>query len=142
MSGCNSKIKQRCGVYIYSPCVKYEKEVPAWSSLFREGCLDIEQTTEDLYNNISLIKNEIDLSNLGEQCLIYPPSYKVKDVLLKYETEICELKQKVQALEETALCNTIITNCGFDLTGLETECETPISTFGDLVKAILTKINS
>lgn len=139
---CNNKIKQRCGTFVYSPCVKYQKEVPEWSDLYEEGCLDLEQTTEDLYNQVTDIKEGLNLSELGQSCITYTTTPEVKDILKKYETEICELKEKVATLESAALCNMIVTNCGLDLSGLETQCETPISTFTDLINAILIKINS
>lgn len=138
---CKNKVKQRCGAHTYAPCVKYEKDVPEWSDLYEKSCLDLEQTTEDLYNTVTDIKEETYLSDLGNECITYTTSPKVKDVLKKYETEICELKQKVQELETMRLCSMLVTGCGLDLSGIETECSTPITTFSELMNYILTKIN-
>lgn len=138
---CRGKIKQTCGVKVFAACVSYEKEVPSYSPLHEEGCLTIEETTEDLYNQVGILREEINISELGQLCLTYVPVgqvAKVKDVLIKYEQEICDLKEKVKTLQETAICNMDITNCGLDLSGINDQCENPVQTLADLLQYFIT----
>ncbi len=138
---CNDKIKQRCGVRVYAPCVDYEKEIPGWSDLSGETCVTVEDTIEDLYTNVGGIKDEIDLSALGQLCLTYVPvgqTAKVKNILEKYEEEICLLKEQVLTLQTTAVCDMDVTQCGIDLTGLEDSCNNPITTLGQLLQYLVT----
>lgn len=147
MKNCGNKVKNTCGEKVYATCVYYEEVVPAFSSLAEEDCITLEQTTGDTYELIGAIKDEIDLSDLtggGVPCnLTYAPDENgntvVKNVLLKYEEEICLLKAKVKALEETAICNIDITECDFTDLGVD-ECLNPITTLGELLQYILTKI--
>lgn len=141
---CGDKKKLRCGVKNYATCTYYESEIPSFSPLSTEECITIEETTEDLYNQISDIKEQTDLSALGEQCLTYTASgdvLAVKDILLKYETEICTLKSQVQTLQTTAICDKDITQCGIDLTGVSDICDNPITTLGELLNYLVLQVN-
>ena len=155
MKNCGNKVKNTCGEKVYATCVYYEEVVPAFSddSITRTttyvdaDCITLEETTEDTYILIGGIKDEIDLSDLtggGAPCnLTYAPDENgntvVKNVLLKYEEEICLLKAKVKALEETAICNIDITGCNFTDLGVD-DCLNPITTLGETLQYILTQI--
>jgi hypothetical protein len=139
MKNCGNKIKHMCGEKTYATCTYYELEVPAFSSLVGQECITIEETTEDLYNLVGGIKSEIDLSALGNDCLTYVQEGGktiVKNVLIKYEEEICNLKDRVTYLENEAICDKIITDC-VDLTGILDACSTPITTLGQLLQYLL-----
>jgi hypothetical protein len=143
MSNCNNRVKQTCGSINYATCISYETELPTFSEL--GGCVSIEETTEELYNLVGEIKEEIDLSELGEKCLEYITDENnkvvVKNVLLKFEEKICELEEKVTELETTDICNKSITSCNLDLSCLDSlPCDTPINTLGDLLQAMINKI--
>lgn len=136
MKNCGNKIKHTCAEKNYATCVYYELEVPSISSLVNQDCVTLEETTEDQYNILEGIKSEIDLSALGQDCINYGVNPKtVKNVLLKYEQEICDLKQKVQILETTAICDINITDCGLTLPG--DSCNNPITTLGQLLGYLL-----
>lgn len=133
-----------CGTKTYATCVYYEEVIPEFSDIATEECITIEETTKDIYENLEKIYKEIDLSELVNSCLSYVETgqvAKVKDILLKYEQEICTLKTKVLALENTAICDMKVTGCGLDLTGLIDVCDNPIITFSDLMNYFLTNIN-
>lgn len=141
---CNNKIKQTCGSKVYSACVPYEKEIPEFSELSGEGCITVEDTTEDIYKHLKDLKEEIGLSSLGQLCLTYVPNgqvAKVKDILSKYEEEICNLKEKVKDLEETSICDKVISKCDIDLTGISDQCDNPIVTLSDLFNYLIIKVN-
>lgn len=145
MKNCGNKIKHTCAEKNYATCVYYELEVPSFSSLADEDCKTLEETTEDQYTILEDIKSEIDLSTLGQECeeLDYGVLPKtVKNVILKYEEEICILKQKVQVLETTAICNINITNCGIDLSGINNNCEQEVTTLGELLEYIVSTLQN
>src|SRR6478736_8701843 len=100
---CNSKVKHTCGETNYSVCVSFEGEPNTQSELHGEGCLDQEQVTQDIYNQIEDILNESNLEGLGNCVWI---TYEkedgkniLKNVLKAYEDKICELQARIQDLE-------------------------------------------
>lgn len=133
-------VKNTCGTSTYAECVNYEGKVNESSELKTHCALSIEETTQDIYNQLE----EIDLSGLGETCLSYVTTSKgktvVKNVLLKYEEEICNLRQKVLELENRQICDFPISQCITDLSCLELPCDRTIITVADWMNAITTKI--
>jgi len=91
MKKCNSKIRHTCGSTTYAVCANYEGIVNSQSELSEESCLNLEETTSDIYNQLETILDNSDLSALGEQCLTYVEvegKIFVKNALLKMEEEI------------------------------------------------------
>jgi hypothetical protein len=141
MKNCGNKIKHTCAEKNYATCVYYELEVPDFSSLVGEDCITLEETTEDIYELIGDIKSEIDLSALGEACIEYDVNPKtVKSVLLQYEQEICDLRAEVDTLKTTAICDIDITECGIDLSGINNNCSSPVTTLGELLAYLVDNI--
>lgn len=140
MANCGNKIKNTCAEKNYATCIYYEQEVPNFSGLVEESCITLEDTTKDIYTVLTGIKSELDLSALGDDCEFaeQPSTYNVKNVLKSYENEICTLKQRVLELENEALCNKLVTGC-VDLTGLVDQCNSPISTLGELLQYLVDK---
>ena len=140
MRNCN-KIKHTCGSIVFAGCTSYETDLPEFSEL---ECPSIEETTEELYNLVGEIKEEIDLKDLGDKCLEYVETEEgkiiVKNVLLKFEDEICLLKNRVKQLEDRQLCDFPISSCGIDLKCLSLPCDTSITNLGQLLEAMITKI--
>ena len=140
MKKCNQKIKATCGVTNFATCIYYESTINTDSELDDNTCLTIEETTQDIYNQLE----NLDLSALGDLCLSYTTvggKNIVKNVLLKFEEKICELSEKVNLLETTDICNKSITSCNLDLSCLDLlPCDTPINTLGDLLQAMINKI--
>ena len=99
MSRCrNNKIKCNCGTRQNARCVYYDGYLPKYSKL-DEDCVNIDETTEELYENQEKILDSIDLVKLGKECIDYSEfqendSLKVKEAFLTFEKEICELKNK------------------------------------------------
>jgi len=132
---CNNKTKQSCGSTNYSTCIQYEGSVNVNSTLTDETCLDLEQTTQDIYDQL----DNLDLSDLGDLCLSYTTvggKNIVKNVLLKYEQEICTLKEKVTELENRPLCEMPLGDC-VDTKCLVDACNENISTVGQLLQALI-----
>ena len=138
---CN-KIKHTCGSIVFAGCTSYQTDLPEFSEL---ECPSIEETTEELYNLVGEIKEETDLSELGEKCLEYlldeNDKIVVKNVLLKFEEEICNLKEELELVKNRQICSIPITEClpnGFDCLALP--CDTSIKNIGQLLEAMITKI--
>ena len=143
MKNCGNKIKHTCTEKNYATCIYYELEVPTFSSLVGEDCITLEETTEDTYNILGDILNDIDMSELGDNCIDYAPSrqgLKVKEVILQLEQEICDLKDRVNTLETTAICDINITNCGIDLSGINNNCSSQVTTLGELLTYLVDNI--
>jgi hypothetical protein len=146
MSKCKNKVSQTCiGSTTQAVCVKTDVTVNSESSLINDDCLNVEETTQDLYNQIGEIKKETDLSELGLKCLTYTKvSGKIltKNVLLKHEQEICDLKTKVTALETTGFWDKKIEGSGLNLLCLlpPNPCNTTIITNRDLFQALINKV--
>ena len=135
---CQSKVKHTCtGSVQYALCTIYETDLPEFSEL---ECPSIEETTEELYNFVGEIKEETDLSELGEKCLEYVENEEgkiiVKNVLLKFEEKICELSEKVNLLENRPLCDMPLGDC-VDTKCLVDSCENPITTWRQLVQILI-----
>ena len=141
MRNCNNSVKQTCGSTTYATCVSYESELPEFSEL--GDCVDLEQTTAELYELVGTIKEETDLSELGNSCLDYllddNDKIIVKNVLLKFEEKICELQDRILELEERPLCSLPIGDC-VDTLCLEDACSNTITTFGEWMNAVTVKI--
>ena len=135
MKNCNQKIKHTCGSIVFADCTSYEGTVNADSEFNENNCLSIEQTTQDIYNQL----DNLDLSALGELCLEYVQvSGKniVKNVLLKFEEKICEYEERITELENRPLCEMPLGDC-VDTKCLVDACSENISTVGQLLQALV-----
>ena len=98
MSGCGNKVKYTCSESKPAECVEYEGNINVNSSLEANSCKSAEEVIQDIYSQLE----DINLSELGENCLEYLTEdgrIKVKTVLLKYEEEICNLKEEIEELK-------------------------------------------
>ena len=141
MKNCSNKIKSTCGSTTYATCTTFEGTLPDFSEL--TDCVDLDQTTTELYSLVGEIKEETDLSELGNNCLEYVETEEgkivVKNVLLKFEEKICELQERILELEERPLCSLPISDC-IDTLCLEDACNNTITTFGEWMNAVTVKI--
>lgn len=97
--GCGKyNISDTCGERTYATCVFYQTDLPEWSELVEQNCVTIEETTEELYNEIDKLKDSLDTSELGNDCIDYTTNddgdILIKDVLLVFEEKICDLESK------------------------------------------------
>ena len=141
MKKCNQKIKHTCGSIVFADCTSYQTDLPEFSEL---ECPSIEETTEELYNLVGEIKEQTDLSELGDACLEYlldeNDKIVVKNVLLKFEEEICNLKEELELVKNRQICSIPITECLPNLNCLALPCDTSITTLGDWMLAVQTKL--
>lgn len=65
---CGSNIKSNCGKKQYATCTYYETEFPNWSAWYEKDCVTIEDTTEELYDEVTELKAKNDFSSLTTSC--------------------------------------------------------------------------
>lgn len=98
--GCGKySIKDSCGDRYYSTCTFYQTDVPEWSTLKDQNCVTIEETTEELYKEITKIKNNLDTSEIGDDCIVYTgigTTITQKQINKVHEEEICNLKTAIK----------------------------------------------
>ncbi len=86
-----NKIKNNCGTLIFADCARYEGDVSQNSSLV-SGCLTLEETTQDIYDQLDIIDSKLDMSSMNNDCIVFTepktPSTVIKDLYNK----ICELE--------------------------------------------------
>ena len=135
MRNCN-KIKHTCGERTYLICAEYEGNVNTDSSLVDVNCKNGEEVIQDIYNQL----DNLDLSELGESCLDYISDESgknlVKNVLLKFEEEICNLKEELKTVKNRPLCEMPLGDC-VDTKCLVDACNENISTVGQLLQALV-----
>ena len=138
MKKCN-KIKHTCSSTNYATCIITEGEVNTDSELFGAECTNLQENLDDIYNQLE----NLDLSALGKLCLSYTQvggKNIVKNVLLKIEEKICELGEKITTLENRQICEIPITDCLPNLACLTDACNNSITTLGEWMLAVQTKI--
>lgn len=135
MEACNNR-KYSCGEKISSICTIYDGELPEWSELNDELCVTIEETTEELYNQVADIKESLDTSNLGDSCLQYPNNedIKQKDANLVFEKTLCDLLEIVKDNTNSVLA------CDLNYEGLVEECEDVPKNFCQFAQFILDEL--
>lgn len=65
---CN-KIKHTCHPKQYAACTFYETSLPEWSELKDESCVVLEETTKELYDSVSDIKDLLNLDWVDNSCI-------------------------------------------------------------------------
>ena len=95
----------------FAQCIRYELELPDFSKIDKT-CVNLEDTTKDIYEILAEIKEEIpeDLTDKIEQLE----------------------EQIAQIIENQNICNYDITGC-VDTSGLTDTCDNPITTLGQLL---------
>lgn len=137
--GCPTKTKFSCPDFVYAECTKYEGEVNSQSALAEQSCYSIEETTQDIYNQLDYIDvrnidNELDYDTTESGDIV------IKNVAKKHAAEIVTIKQDLETVKQTAFLDLNITNLGLDFACLQTQCETDIQTVKDLFQALINRI--
>ena len=140
---CGKKLKHTCGTKIPSTCVPYELEVPEVSKLHEEKCLVVEDTTKDIYELLTSIKESINLENLDKSCLDIDKekdsytkenTFKVNDVLQALIHKGCGSESSTESND----INFILQN--LDYKCLNAECDTKPSNLFQFFQLLIDKI--
>ena len=137
---CKSKIKHTCGDKTYATCVFYSTEVPSWSELINEGCVVTEETTKELYQEVTKLRDKTDFSSLSTTCpditietengVVTPLSYA--STTLKLWEEL-----KCPTTEEVITQDIDITGYGLDFKCLVDPCGDPITKLSQLLQIMI-----
>lgn len=135
METCNNR-KYSCGDKISSICTIYDGELSQWSELNNELCVTIEETTEELYKQVSEIKENLDTKNLGGACLQYPNNEEIKqkDANLVFEKTLCDLLEIVKDSSNSVLA------CELNYEGIVEECDDIPKNFCQFAQFILDEL--
>lgn len=136
---CN-KITNTCPDSTNARCVDYEGNIPEISKLYEQGCINTHETTEDTYELVEKLYDQIDMSELGNDCIEYPLPKYAKTVVKVLEEKVCSLIGRVDTLEDTHICDIDITGCNFDFGELVDPCGDPITTLGQLLQIIINEL--
>lgn len=93
---CNDKITIRCKK-VDANCVQYDNILPSFSAL--DSCVTIAETTGELYNLVGQLKEDIDLSQLDNECLTLPSNITIKNLFQLLITTICIQKTTIDSIQ-------------------------------------------
>lgn len=144
---CNGyKTSNTCGQKIFSTCVYYEGILPLVTTLGSEDCYTVEEIIVDTYQILSNISEEVEVDTLlGDLCLSYTMvegRVTLKQAMLKFEEEICDLKNKFDNIAKYQLCDIPISGCNLDLKSLADQCSNPPTTFGELIQVLIDAVDT
>ena len=91
---CQDKIKIRCKKN-YANCINYETAVPSFSSLVEDDCISIEETTTDIYELITGIKTNLNLTTVTHNCLSSPLPTTVSSMIQLLIDTLCTMKETI-----------------------------------------------
>lgn len=124
-------------------CVFYDLNIPPFSKLSDSECVTVEETTSDLYNLVSWLRESINIENLDIRDLdlqsvldSYEPTkqrYLVKDVLEGIISQVDDIKKLAESND---------TNSGLELDFkcLVRSCGAPITSLKDLLQALIDEV--
>lgn len=112
-----------CGSITFSPCVRYELELPDFTKITKE-CVNLEDTTDDVYKILADIKEALP-EDLAETLEII-------------ETRLQTLETKVETLENQNVCLLDMTSC-VTIAGTDA-CDQPITNLGQILNYILARL--
>ena len=122
---CIPSTSDNCASPNFSPCIRYELDLPEFSAITKT-CVNLEDTTKDIYTLIGEIKEEIP-ENLIE-------------TIETIESQIATLQAQVLALQQENICLKDITSC-VDIEGLD-PCSEPITNLGQVLNYILNRLDN
>ncbi len=124
-------------------CVFYDLDTPSFSKLSNNDCVTVEETTTDLYNLVSWLRESVNIENLDIRDLdlqsvldSYEPTkqrYLVKDVLEGIISQVDDIKKLTESND---------TNSGLELDFkclVNSRC-TPITSLKDLLQTLIDEI--
>src|SRR3972149_7078873 len=92
---CGDKIKSRCGGKIYATCLYYEEILPSWSELFNEDCVVQSEVNDEIYTELTTIREKIDVSALTSSCFSIDTN---DDNLITVKTALTTLVREMDGL--------------------------------------------
>lgn len=113
-----------CGDIAFSQCVRYEEELPEFSKITK-NCVNLEDTTKDIYTLIGEIREGI--------------PENLKDRLEELETQVVNMQLQITDLQEQDICLKNITGC-VNVATIEDPCGEQAENLGQILNYILSKL--
>ena len=144
---CKDKRKHYCLEKVQAICTQYKGTVAECSSLDENDCLTIEETTQDIYDIIDVIKNVIDLSDITYDCITVDfedeDNPTLKEILDKLIEEICLLKQSQGNDPAADPCEIDLSTCNINTDCLDNDpCTNGLATLPEILNSIIAKLCS
>lgn len=98
---CKKFTKKSTCSQTFAICTKYEGTVPEEiSSLSNEDCLSIEETTQDTYDILEEIKEDLNLEALRDGCITYDVEpIKLLDAFTNIQEFICNQAETIATMQ-------------------------------------------
>jgi len=97
MGNCGNKIKQTCaGTQNTALCTKYEGTLSIYSDLVEGECLDTQEVIEDLYGLHDKIKEDINITGISNDCIIFTEPKTIASVVEQMYLKICQMEDIIQ----------------------------------------------
>lgn len=85
-----SKEKYTCAHVIPAPCVPYTGDLPEWSKLRdSDECVMISDVIEEIYEELTRIREAIDVRDIGGDCFNMDGDKTVAKALYALESKFC-----------------------------------------------------
>lgn len=144
---CKNERKHYCLEKVQAICTQYKGTVAECSSLDSDDCLTIEETTQDIYDIIDVIKNVIDLSDIDYDCITIEfeddENPTIKEIIQKLIEEICLLKNDQSSNPSTNPCEIDLSECNINTDCLDNDpCTNGLSTLPEILNSIIAKLCS
>lgn len=149
---CDKDTKSTCGKKMNAKCVDYEGELHENTNIEECSKPSVEDVIEDINEQVDLLSDGLDLSELGDKCIQYVKEgeeLKAKEAFLAIEEKVCEIADFVGLPKPGCTgcqdCSPIfdlpIACVGFDLGRLVDECGEQPATLGELLQLLINKVN-
>ena len=139
---CKSKIKNTCGDKTYATCVFYKTQLPSWSELLSESCVVTEETTTELYKEVTKLRNKTNFSTLTTTCSEITIEEDAGEVTpLSFARTVITVLEGIKCPVTTDLItNDIdISGYGLDFKCLVDPCDDPIVRLSQLLQIMIDK---
>jgi hypothetical protein len=134
---CNGNISNTCADPILSSCVDHEGALGV-NTKITDGCVTQRDVNEDLYAITDETISKIDVSSLTSTCITIPVGSSIAEIVAIYESEICELKTKVETLETIDYSQIDITTFGLTIpTCIADACANPPVTLAEWMQVMM-----
>tara|TARA_R110000868_G_scaffold74337_2_gene214903 strand:- start:23602 stop:24030 length:429 start_codon:yes stop_codon:yes gene_type:complete len=134
---CNGNISNTCADPILSSCVDHEGALGV-NTKITDGCVTQRDVNGDLYAITDETISKTNVSELTSACMDIPVGSSIAEVVTIYESEICALKAKVQALEEIDYSQIDITNFGIVIPAcIADACDNPPVTLAEWMQVMM-----
>lgn len=155
MNCCGKTVKSTCGKKVASVCVDYTGGLYTGSPLDVCNDISVQDVIEDINSVMTTYLASADLSGLGTGCITYTKetdgNILIKNALSAMDSKICELQTAMGYTTDN--CDSCPNPCSpifdlpidclnLDLGTLEDPCGNPITTFKELLQAMITQINT